>query len=270
VKELDSKLVRIKNIVAECAGDEIMPRFERVAAALKTDGSIITEADLAMQQRVKSALQALWPEIGFVGEEMGADEQQRQFAQSQHGVWILDPLDGTSNFAATIPFFSVSIALIKNNEVLLGMVYDPVRQEMFSAIKDQGAYLGNEPLTRKPVGLPLNKCIGVVDFKRLHKDLANRLAQNPPYASQRSFGSVALDWCWLAAGRGHVYLHGKQKLWDYAAGWLILNEAGGYSCTLDGEAVFTGQLQSRSAVAAMDKVLFDEWCQCLNISVSLR
>ena len=265
MKEFETTLARIKNILAECAGDEIMPRFKRVAVAVKQDGSIITEADLAMQSRVKTALQMLWPEIGFVGEEMSAEEQQREFAGSPHGVWILDPLDGTSNFAAAIPFFSVSMALIKNDEVILGLVYDPVRQEMFSAIKGQGAYLNNQLLTVKPITVPLNKCIGVVDFKRLHKDLAGRLAQNPPYASQRSFGSVALDWCWIAAGRGHVYLHGKQKLWDFAAGWLILNEAGGYSCTLEGEAVFSGKLESRSAVAAADKNLFDEWRQCLNI-----
>jgi len=267
MNEYEAILDRVKNIVAECASDEIMPRFERVAAAVKQDGSVITEADLAMQNRVKTALQLSWPEIGFVGEEMSPEEQQQQFTQSQHGVWILDPLDGTSNFAAAIPFFSVSIALIKNGEVILGLVYDPVRDEMFSAVKGQGAYINNQPLRAKPYSLPLQKSIGVIDFKRLHKDLANRLAQSPPYASQRSFGSVALDWCWIAAGRGHVYLHGNQKLWDYAAGWLILNEAGGYSCTLEGEVVFTGQLQSRSAVAAAHKSLFEEWCQCLNISV---
>jgi myo-inositol-1(or 4)-monophosphatase len=266
MKEFETTLARIKNIIAECAGDEIMPRFERVAANMKPDGSIITEADLAMQSRVKTALQLLWPEIGFVGEEMSQEAQQDQFTQSRHGVWILDPLDGTSNFAAAIPFFSVSIALVKNSEVLLGVVYDPVRDEMFSAIKGQGVYLNHQPLRVKPAALPLQKGIGVVDFKRLDESLACRLVQSPPYASQRSFGSVALDWCWIAAGRGHVYLHGKQKLWDYAAGWLILNEAGGYSCTLEGEAVFTGKLQSRSAVAAANKSLFDEWCQYLNVS----
>ncbi|KPJ96527.1 MAG: inositol monophosphatase [Gammaproteobacteria bacterium SG8_11] len=264
---MDSKLARLKNIVAECAGDEIIPRFQRVSAAVKQDGSIITEADFAMQNRVKSALQTLWPEIAFVGEEMSAEEQQRQFAQSQHGVWILDPLDGTSNFAAAVPFFSVSMALIQDGDVLLGLVYDPLRDEMFSAIKGHGAFLNNQELTVKPFSLPLQNSIGVIDFKRLDKDLAGKLAQQAPYASQRSFGSVALDWCWIAAGRGHVYLHGKQKLWDYAAGWLILHEAGGYSCTLEGEPVYTGQLQSRSAVAAADKNLFQEWCQWLNISL---
>ena len=76
-----------------------------------------------------------------------------------------------------------------------------------------------------------------IDFKRLDGPLATRLATEIPYASQRSFGSVALDWCWLAAGRCHIYLHGRSHLWDYAAGELILAEAGGYSCTLDGEPV---------------------------------
>jgi myo-inositol-1(or 4)-monophosphatase len=265
VNEIEALLGKVKHIVAECAGDEILPRFKRVSAAVKQDGTIITEADLSMQTRVKNALQLLWPDIGFVGEEMSAAEQQQQFSQSPHGVWVLDPLDGTSNFASAIGFFSVSIALVKNGEVLLGLVYDPLRDEMFSAIKGQGAFVNNHALVAKPFSLGLSKSIGVIDFKRLSKDLAAKLAQNPPYASQRSFGSVALDWCWIAAGRGQLYLHGKQKLWDYAAGWLILNEAGGYSCTLDGEPVFTGELQSRSAVAAADKVLFDEWCRWLNV-----
>ena len=264
---LENTLARIKNIIRECAGDEIVPRFERVRADIKQDGSIITEADVAMQRRVKTALQLLWPDTAFVGEEMSAEQQQRQFDQSEHGVWILDPLDGTSNFAAGIGFFSVSLALIKNGEVLLGLVYDPLRDEMFSAMKGERAQLNNQELKVKPSSLPLQKSIGVVDFKRLDKDLAGKLAQYPPYASQRSFGSVALDWCWLAAGRGHVYLHGRQKLWDYAAGWLILDAAGGQSCTLEGEAVFTGKLQSRSAVAAADKTLFHEWCRWLDIDL---
>jgi myo-inositol-1(or 4)-monophosphatase len=265
MNDVEPILAKVKNIIAECAGDEILPRFKRSSAAIKRDGSIVTEADLAMQKRVKDALQLLWPEIGFVGEEMSPEEQQQQFSQSENGVWILDPLDGTSNFASAIGFFSVSIALVKNSEVLLGLVYDPLRDEMFSAIKGKGAFINNQPLEVKPFQFGLQKSIGVIDFKRLPKDLAARLAQHPPYASQRSFGSVALDWCWIAAGRGQVYLHGKQKLWDYAAGWLILNEAGGYACTLDGEPVFIGELQSRSAVAAADKDLFDEWCQWLKI-----
>lgn len=267
MNEYQTMLANVGNIIADCARDEIVPRFRRVAAAVKHDGSVITDADVAMQRRVKNALQLLWPEIGFVGEEMSPEEQKRQFTRSRHGVWILDPLDGTRNFAAAVPVFSVSIALIHHGDIVLGLVYDPMRDEMFSAIKGRGAHLNKEELRAQSSRFPLEKCMGVIDFKRLDKGLACRLAQDPPYSSQRSFGSVALDWCWVAAGRGHVYLHGRQKLWDYAAGWLILAEAGGHSCTLEGETVFTGDLRSRSAVAAADKHIFDEWCRWLNIQI---
>jgi len=265
MKDLQTVLSKLESIVAECADDEILSRFQHANIAVKTDGSLVTEADVAMQARLKTALQRLWPEVEFVGEEMGGEEQHRRFNEAANGVWILDPLDGTRNFATGIAFFSVSLALIKNGEVVLGLVYDPVRREMFSAVSGKGARLNSHPLQAGPSPWPLQKSVSLIDFKRLPQDLAARLAQHPPYASQRSFGSVALDWCWIAAGRGHVYLHGDQKLWDYAAGWLILSEAGGYSCTLEGKPVFTGELKSRSAVAAADKNLFDQWCQWLRI-----
>ncbi|MDE2121884.1 MAG: inositol monophosphatase, partial [Betaproteobacteria bacterium] len=88
---------------------------------------------------------------------------------------------------------------------------------------------------------------------------ATRLATAPPYASQRSLGSVALDWCWVAAGRFHLYVHGSQGLWDYAAGLLILAEAGGSAQTLQGDAVFDNSLRKRSALAAVDADLLREW-----------
>ena len=95
--------------------------------------------------------------------------------------------------------------------------------------------------------------------------MAARIASQPPYSSQRSFGGVALDWCWLAAGRYHLYLHGKQNLWDYAAGYLIFTEVGGNACTLESEPVYDFSLKPRSAVAALDGQLFEEWCKYLNI-----
>ncbi|UCE77444.1 MAG: inositol monophosphatase, partial [Gammaproteobacteria bacterium] len=79
------------------------------------------------------------------------------------------------------------------------------------------------------------------------------------------FGAVALDWCWLAAGRCHVYLHGQQKLWDYAAGCLILQEAGGQAVTLEGDPVFVPSLTPRSAAAALDPDIFRQWIDWLRI-----
>ncbi|MCU0937038.1 MAG: inositol monophosphatase, partial [Gammaproteobacteria bacterium] len=96
-------------------------------------------------------------------------------------------------------------------------------------------------------------------------DLAMRLATAPPYGSQRSLGAVALDWCWLAAGRFHLYLHGRQRLWDYAAGELVLLEAGGHGATLQGRGRPRPSLEPRTAVAAFDRPLFEAWTAWLGV-----
>jgi myo-inositol-1(or 4)-monophosphatase len=106
----------------------------------------------------------------------------------------------------------------------------------------------------------------MIDLKRLPAALASHLAADPPYKSQRSFGAVALDWCWLAAGRGHLYLHGQQKLWDYAAGQLVLQEAGGKAVTLEGQPVFAPRLESRSTVAALNPEIFHAWLAWLEVT----
>lgn len=204
--------------------------------------------------------------IARLSEEMSIDEQQQILSQHDQGFWCIDPLDGTSNFAAGIPFFAVSVALIVAGKPQLGIVYDPIRQECFSAIAGAGAFLNGECLTMKTSPDSLKRAIGLIDFKRLDKGLATRLISQPPYASQRSFGSVALDWCWLAAGRCHVYLHGKQNIWDYAAGCLVLAEAGGQALSLEGTPVFQCSLTPRSVMAALDSRMFAEWRQWLLVT----
>jgi myo-inositol-1(or 4)-monophosphatase len=254
-----SELSRLCELVRLAAKEELLPRFRQVSRSFKEDGSLLTEADLAMQHRLEMELKTLWPEYVFLGEEMTSSEQQQLLNNNQNGLWLVDPLDGTSNFSQGIPIFSVSVALIKNNNLQLGVVYDPVRDECFSAKQGEGAFLNDKSLSLESEKDTNTALTGLVDFKRLATMLAQKLVSEPPYKSQRSFGSVALDWCWIAAGRGQVYVHGKQNLWDYAAGYLILQEAGGYSSTLEGEPVFNGGLLPRSAVAAVSKPLFDDW-----------
>jgi myo-inositol-1(or 4)-monophosphatase len=255
--------------LAECvksiAAEELLPRFTRVHRSHKADGSIVTEADLAAQARLADTLARQWPDYAFLGEEMPSEQHARLFAEAAQGLWVLDPLDGTSNYAAGLPYFAVSLALVNAHGVQLGVVYDPVRDECFTAIKGQGAWLNGERLQVEVQQVSLSQSLATVDFKRLPPGLASRMAASPPYASQRSLGSVALDWCWLAANRFHVYLHGKQRLWDYAAGHLVFTEAGGLSCTLDGEALPDLSGGPRSAVGAGSAGLFQQWCDYLQI-----
>ena len=263
---LPALLSELQSGIVTAARAELLPRFAHVERQRKRDGSVLTEADTAMQARVGEYLQQLAPDTVFLGEEMAA-EQQAQLLAAGKPVWCLDPLDGTGNFACGIPYYCVSLALLEAGQVELGLVYDPVRDECFSAARGAGAWLDSKPLRLVASGLALKQSTALVDFKRLEPALATRLVTEIPYASQRSFGSVALDWCWLAAGRCHVYLHGRSNIWDYAAGNLIFAEAGGHSISLDGHPVFTQALIPRSAVAAVDRELFEAWCSWLGIDL---
>ena len=254
------ELSLLRELVIDAGREELLSRFQHTAFSYKQDGSLLTEADLNVQNRLQMALYDLHPEIPLLGEEMSDQHQNTVIADGNSTFWCLDPLDGTSNFASSIPFFSISLALIENAQPVIGIIYDPVRDECFVAEKGKGATLNDKPLDATITAhTELQRCTAIIDFKRLSADLATRLATNAPYASQRSFGSVALDWAWLAAGRGQIYLHGKQKLWDYAAGWLILAEAGGCSSTLDGVSGFQAKLEPRSSVAASRQDLYQQW-----------
>lgn len=239
-----------------------MSRFESVSADIKADGTLVTAADLAIQQRLQRELATHWPQFALLGEEMGMAEQQDLLASPGPGLWCLDPLDGTSNFAAGIPFFAVSLALLSDGVAQLGVVYDAVRDECFSALRGQGAWLNGHRLLAPKIPAKLSEAMAMVDFKRLPAALVRALAERAPYRSQRSFGSVALDWCWVACGRCQVYLHGGQRLWDYAAGQLILDESGavgGLLSEYQGEWLDGCELTPRIAVAATHASLLAQW-----------
>jgi myo-inositol-1(or 4)-monophosphatase len=255
-------LAALGALLRETAETEIMPRFGQVAASDKADGSVVTAADIAAQERVRAALVAAHPDIPLLAEEMAADEQEAVLRQSGRGAWCLDPLDGTSNFAAGFPFFAMSLAWIEGGEVQLGLVYDPVRRELFVARRGGGATLNGAPLRLARSGATLAAAIALVDFKRLPPGLGSRLATAPPFRSQRNLGSTALDWCWLAAGRADLYAHGGQRLWDYAGGALVFREAGGEPCLLDrwdGDCRGDLTLRKRIAVGAAHPALQAEW-----------
>lgn len=251
-------LQAIAQKIREIARAEILPRFERVGYEFKGDGSVLTEADLAANQCITDYLQLTYPEIPLLSEEM-AEAEQEKLLQESSVLWCLDPLDGTSNFASGIPLFATSLALFQEGQVVLAITYDPIRDELFTASRGQGAYLNGKPLHCHSVGFKLQHAVALVDFKRLPKLMQWVLLEHTPYGSQRNLGASTLEWVWMAANRGHVYLHGGMKLWDLAAGTLILAEAGGYSSGLDGEPVSLTKLANNPVVASPDQELFKQW-----------
>ncbi len=257
-KSMSAMLKAVVAAVKLAAAEEIMPRYMKVAHQRKSDGSLCTEADLAAQEVLTRKLQAIL-NVPVIGEEMAEAEQIASWANGKEGVWCIDPIDGTSNFVRGVPYFAVSVALIREGRSNLGVVYNPVSEEAFAAELGRGAFLNGERLQSRAVTTPLSGALANVDMKRLDSKLAQRLAVSPPYASQRNFGACTLDWCYTAAGRYEVYLHGGQKLWDYAAGSLILQEAGGLACCLEHDDFDAGDVWHRSVVAALNPKLFEEW-----------
>jgi len=256
----------LEEMIRKVGDEEIVPRYNsgNFGKHVKLDGSVLTEVDGKVQDRIESSLKEHWPDIAFLGEEMSAVQQQQTMKNS--AVWCLDPLDGTSNFASGIPFFGISLALIENGQSQIGLVYDPIRKECFTAIKDQGCWLNGTVLAearKDEETMDLKDMIAVVDLKRLLKpesrQLLTAICDRHPYRSQRNFGSCAIEWCWLAAGRYQIYIHGGQKLWDYAAGILILNEAGGSSSTIEGKQIKPKRLEPQPVVAGCNDSAYQVW-----------
>lgn len=251
---LKAVIAAVRLVTAE----EIMPRYLKVAHQRKSDGSLCTEADLAAQNALSKKLQAIL-NVPVMGEEMTAAEQHALWEAGQEGLWCIDPIDGTSNFVRGLPYFAVSVALLREGKSVLGVVYDPVANEMFAAEHERGAFMNGEKLLGRDSVIPLAQALASVDLKRLKKKLVTQLATHPPYSSQRNFGASALDWCYSAIGRYDMYLHGGQKLWDYAAGALIFLESGGHACCIETDDFAQGDIWQRSVIAARDENLFEEW-----------
>lgn len=256
--DLADLLPQVEAIVRRVAAEEVMPRFLQVAHEHKSDGSILTAADLAAQHFLAHELGRL-ADLPILGEEMSEAEQRTALAAGENGLWCFDPIDGTTNFLVGMPFFAVSVALLQHGRPLLGVTYAPCADEMFSAVAGGGARMNGELLPLRTPAADLGKAVALVDLKRLPPPLATALADDAPYYSQRNLGSSVLEWCYLAAGRADLLLHGGQRPWDYAAGVLMLREAGGEAASFGTAEFDAAPFWRRPAIAALHPLALTEW-----------
>ena len=259
-------LVAIQQIVRDAARSSLSNYYACSTADYKSDGSIVTDADLTMQQALTAELHARYPAVRMLGEEL-SEEEQKKIIDGDEDFWCLDPVDGTTNFHATVPLFSISLGLIRDGRVELGLVYDPNRDECFGALRGQGFWVDGERVERPHQPDRLGSCIAFVDFKRLPGSLSTSLVSDTPYKSQRNIGTCALEWAWLAAGRVNLLLHGRERIWDYSAGVLLIEEAGGRCETFDADPVFIQALKTRSVIAASTPELFRQWADRVRSSL---
>ena len=251
-------LKQIETVIKSVVSPVLDQYYRNSTATYKQDGSIITEADVTIHDNLGVQLAERYPGIALLSEESPLEEQQQAIG-SDSDYWCMDPLDGTTNFHATFPCFSLALALVREGQVVLGVIYDPNREEFFSALRGGGFFINGEPVSLPKQPDILKKSIAFIDFKRLQPALRSNLVLHPPYKSQRNIGSSALEWAWLAAGRANLLVHGGQNPWDCAAGSLLLEEAGGVCTTIDGQPVFDRSLGSRSVLAATTDSLYQQW-----------
>ena len=201
----------------------------------------VTEIDRQSEEFLLAEIRKDFPEHNIMAEESGG-------TRSGGHQWYIDPLDGTVNYAHNIPIFSVSIAYASNGTVSLGAVYDPMRDEMFTAARGQGAHLNGHPLRVSTV-TDLQKSLLVTGFPYdIHNPAINNLKNFSHFApitqGVRRLGSAALDLCYVAAGRFEGFWELALQPWDIAAGGLICEEAGGKVTNINGKADYISPPQS--------------------------
>ena len=223
-------------IEAVLAGGEIVRRYHggTFEISFKGEVDLVTEADKESEQKIVSILRKRIPGVAVLAEESGVSEGTagRRF--------IVDPLDGTTNFAHGYPFFAVSIGFEQDGEIHAGVVYDPLREELFVAQKGEGAYLNGKKLRVSPAG-GLRNSLLVTGFPYdLKQDLTGNLLLFTRFMGEaraiRRDGSAALDLCYVAAGRVDGFWEEKLGPWDTAAGSLVVMEAGGRVTDFSGRA----------------------------------
>jgi myo-inositol-1(or 4)-monophosphatase len=250
---LHSALLNVMVKAARRAGRNLkrdLGEIENLQVSLKGPANFVSMADKRAEETLYDELTKARPGYGFIGEEGGTRE-----GTDKANVWIVDPLDGTTNFLHGIPHFAVSIALQREGALIAGLVYNPANDDLFLAEKGKGAYLNDQRLrvaARKKLNESVIACglphIGRGDFDVATQELS---AIQPQVAGLRRFGAAALDLAWVAAGRLDGYWERNLSSWDMAAGMVLVREAGGFVTDIEGgDKIF----ETRDIIAGNDYV----------------
>ena len=222
----------LEEIVRE-AGARLLQNQQAQVHEKEGIGNYVTEQDLSTQRFLYERIGELLPEARFMGEE---DETHDPAGEGL--TVIIDPIDGTANFIRGAKYSAISVGVVREGKLLMGVVYNPWTDELYRAAAGEGAFLNDRPI--RVSDRPLDQGVAVVGFTAYERDLTDRqfrLFRNLFDACQdlRSLGSAALDICGVACGRWEVFTELRLLPWDYAGAWCILQEAGGILTNVEGE-----------------------------------
>jgi len=211
--------------------------IEKLQVSLKGPGDFVTASDKKVEKILIDVLQKARPNYSILSEEIGEIKNDESFR------WIIDPIDGTSNFLHGIPHFAISLGLERDKEIVCGIIYDPIKDEMFFAEKGNGSYLNNQRM-RVSSRSKLKDCIVFTGGpKNSSKDKEKALEEYKKFSSKvltpiRKLGSASLDMAYVAAGRCDGFWQRNLNYWDVAAGIILVKEAGGFVTDFNGEYNF--------------------------------
>jgi myo-inositol-1(or 4)-monophosphatase len=237
-----SALLNVMIAAARKAGRNLKRDFgevEHLQVSLKGPANFVTAADRRAEEILYTELAKARPGYGFLGEEGG-----KRAGTDASNTWIVDPLDGTTNFLHGIPQFAISIGLLRGDAIVAGVIYNPASEELFIAERGKGAFLNDKRIRvagRKRMAESVIAC-GLPHMGRGDLELGRRelFAVQDKVAGLRRYGAAALDLAFIAAGRFDGYWERDLSPWDMAAGTIIVREAGGYITDIDGQdAAFT-------------------------------
>jgi len=244
VVENRSEELSIAMNAAREAGKILLANYGKVTPRYKKDRSILTDADLASERKIKELLKEEFPDYSFLAEESGLEDNRSEYE------WVIDPLDGTTNYSIKNPFYNVSIALAKDDQPVLGVVYYPFQDELFHAIDGGGAYMNWEKIqvsnTADIADAFVCFCHGN-DSDSVKRATAAFSKIKPVTDKMRQIGAAELELSYVGCGRVDGFFMLRQNPWDVASGTLIVKEAGGKVTDIDGRPF---NLKSRDAVAS--------------------
>ena len=246
---------------ARKAGRSLVKDFgevENLQVSSKGAGDFVSRADVAAEEIIREALTEARPTYGYVGEETGEKDGEDPTRR-----WIVDPLDGTTNFLHGLPHWAISIALEHKGQIVSGVIYDPVKDEMFFAEKGAGAWLNDSRRIRvsdryRMVESVFATGIPFAAKKTLPATIHDLSRLMPACAGVRRFGSAALDLAYVAAGRYEGYWERELNIWDIAAGMLIVTEAGGLL-----EGLREGQNPADGDLICANNVIFNDFAKVI-------
>jgi myo-inositol-1(or 4)-monophosphatase len=243
--------------LARAGGRIALEHWTRAQISWKSDDSMVTDADLAIQAYLDREITGAFPEDGVLGEENGASPPRR--LEATH-VWIVDPIDGTNNFGRGLPGFSVSVGVLRYGRPVCGAVYDPLSGQLFTGLAGEGAWLNERPLRLAPAPLSSRSLFCArTPYREGPPDFARRWLAR--YRLRR-VGSTALHLCYVAIG-ALAFVHDQRaSLWDIAGAAPVLSEAGGLLTSDRGSPLFPldpdGYRGERIALLAGDPLAHDQ------------